>query len=88
MKANVYVTLKPGVLDPQGQAVHKTLEHLGFSEVRGVRIGKFIELELADGSAGDAARAVVERMCEQLIANTVMEDYRIELVASSSEPSA
>lgn len=94
MKANVYVTLRAGVLDPQGQAVHKTLAQLGFSEVRDVRIGKFVEIDLVDDiddGDGDAAtheavheavRAAVERMCQQLIANPVMEDYRIELIAA------
>ena len=74
MKIKVYVTLKRGVLDPQGQAVQKTLARTGFEEVTDVRIGKYIELEVADGT--DAAR--VEEMCRRLLANTVIEDFRIE----------
>lgn len=74
MKARVFVTLKNGVLDPQGKAVHHALEGLGFDGVRDVRIGKLIELELADGTS-DAA---IEDMCKQLLANTVIENYKIE----------
>lgn len=75
MKAHVYITLKPGVLDPQGRATGNALASLGFDGVKGVRQGKFIELELADGTTRDE----VARMCEQLLANTVIESYRIEL---------
>ena len=78
MKANVYVTLKSGILDPQGQAVGRTLGKLGFEEVQGVRIGKFVEIEL-DTEDADVARAKVDEMCQELIANTVMENYRIEI---------
>ena len=78
MKANVYVTLKSGILDPQGQAVGRTLGKLGFEEVQGVRIGKFVEIEL-DTEDADVARAKVDEMCKELIANTVMENYRIEI---------
>jgi phosphoribosylformylglycinamidine synthase len=74
MKIKVYVTLKKGVLDPQGQAVQKTLARTGFEEATSVRIGKYIELEVADGTP--VAR--VEEMCKKLLANTVIEDYRIE----------
>ncbi|MEL6662124.1 MAG: phosphoribosylformylglycinamidine synthase subunit PurS [Pseudomonadota bacterium] len=79
MKAIVHVGLKPGVLDPQGKAVADTLGRLGFSEVEGARIGKVIELDLEDGLAADAAQARVKEMCEQLLANTVIESYQIEL---------
>ncbi len=75
MKARVYVTLKEGVLDPQGQAVAKTLGRLGFNEVEGVRIGKYIELEVGEGST----RERVEEMCRKLLANTVIENFRVEL---------
>ena len=78
MRAKVYITLKPAVLDPQGQAVGRTLGRLGFGEVQEVRIGKFVELAL-DGSDPAKARARVEEMCKKLIANTVIEDYRIEV---------
>ncbi|AJD53120.1 phosphoribosylformylglycinamidine synthase PurS subunit [Thalassospira sp. MBR-102] len=78
MKARVHVTLKNGVLDPQGKAVHHALQGLGFAGVNDVRQGKFIELEL-DGSDVEKARAEVKEMCEKLLANTVIEDYSIEL---------
>ena len=68
MKARVHITLKNGVLDPQGKAIHNSLEGLGFDGVDGVRQGKFIELELADGDA-EAARTRVAEMCEKLFAN-------------------
>ena len=75
MKAKVYVTLKTGVLDPQGKAIQHALEALGFNEARDVRQGKYIELELADGTS----KARVEEMCRKLLANTVIENFRIEL---------
>ncbi len=78
MKARVHVTLKPGVLDPQGKAIQHALSQLGFDGVEGVRAGKVIDLELAE-SDREAARAQVERMCEDLLANTVIESYDIEL---------
>ena len=78
MRAIVYVTLKPGVLDPQGQAVHKTLGRLGFSEVESVRVGKYIEIELDERDLA-SARARVEAMCQELIANPVIEDFRVEV---------
>lgn len=74
MKARVFITLKPGVLDPQGKAIHHGLEGLGFSGVKDVRAGKLIELELADGT-GDAE---IEDMCRKLLANVVIENFRIE----------
>ncbi len=78
MRARVYVTLKSGVLDPQGQAVARTLGRLGYEEVRDVRIGKFVELEL-DGEDRQALKGKVEEMCDKLIANTVIEDFRVEI---------
>jgi phosphoribosylformylglycinamidine synthase len=80
MKARVHVTLKNGVLDPQGKAIGHALGSLGFSGVGEVRQGKFIELELAETDAAKA-KAKVKDMCEQLLANTVIEDYRIDLDA-------
>lgn len=74
MKVRVHVSLKPGVLDPQGRAVHHALAGLGFAGVEDVRIGRAIELEVAEGT-DDAA---LDAMCRQLLANTVIEDYRIE----------
>ncbi len=79
MKATVHISLKPGVLDPQGKAVADTLERMGYGEVEGARIGKVIELDIEDGLSLDEAQARVRRMCEQLLANTVIERYRIEL---------
>ena len=79
-KATVHVTLKNGVLDPQGKAIQHALETLGFSGIDGVRQGKFIELDLAETDAGKAEVAVKE-MCEKLLANTVIESYRIEVSA-------
>ncbi len=80
MKARVHVSLKPGVLDPQGKAVGDALGRLGFSEVGEVRVGKTIELDLGEGVAPDQAEARVKDMCEKLLANTVIESYRVELV--------
>jgi phosphoribosylformylglycinamidine synthase len=74
MKVNVYVTLKPGVLDPQGKAIHHALEGLGFGGVADVRAGRFIELDVADGTSD----ADLDAMCAKLLANTVIENYRIE----------
>ena len=74
MKTRVYVTLKNGVLDPQGKAIHHALEGLGFGGVRDVRAGKLIELDL-DPEVGDGE---VEEMCRKLLANTVIENFRIE----------
>ena len=78
MKARVHVTLKPGVLDPQGKAIGNALHSLGFAGVGEVRQGKFIELELSETDAGKA-KAQVKAMCDQLLANTVIENYAIEL---------
>lgn len=74
MKARVFVTLKAGVLDPQGRAIHHALEGLGFDGVRDVRAGKLIELDLAEGTDDD----VIEQMCRKLLANTVIENFRVE----------
>ena len=74
MKARVFVTLKPGVLDPQGKAIHHALEGLGFGGVQEVRAGKLIELELDDGTSDEQ----IAEMCRKLLANTVIENFRIE----------
>lgn len=74
MKTRVYVTLKNGVLDPQGKAIHHALEGLGFSGVNDVRAGKLIELDLQEGVSEED----VDAMCKKLLANTVIENYRIE----------
>ena len=78
MKARVFVTLKPGVLDPQGRAIHHALEGLGFEGIADVRAGKLIELDLADATSD----ADIEAMCRKLLANTVIENFTIERVAS------
>ncbi|PCD03249.1 phosphoribosylformylglycinamidine synthase [Sphingomonas spermidinifaciens] len=77
MKLRVVVTLKPGVLDPQGKAIQHALGSLGFDGVADVRAGKIFELDVAEGTS-DAA---IGEMCEKLLANTVIENYRIEHVA-------
>ena len=78
MKARIHISLKTGVLDPQGQAIGNALKSLGFAGVGEVRQGKLIELDLADADPL-AARAKVEDMCRQLLANPVIEDYAIEI---------
>ena len=78
MKAKVHVTLKNGVLDPQGKAVENALGTLGFDGVTGARIGKYIELDLTETDAAKAEAQVTE-MCEKLLANTVIENYRVEV---------
>ena len=75
MKARVHVMLKNGVLDPQGEAVRHALGSLGFAGVNGVRQGKVIELDLAEGTT----EAQVNAMCEKLLANTVIESYAVEM---------
>ena len=74
MKVRILVRLKPGVLDPQGRAVHHSLEGLGFAGVDDVRIGRLIELDVADETSDDD----IDQMCRQLLANMVIEDYSIE----------
>ena len=74
MKVRIHVSLKPGVLDPQGRAVHHALEGLGFTGVDDVRVGRLIELDVAQGTS-DAA---LDEMCRKLLANMVIENYRIE----------
>lgn len=78
MKARVHITLKSGVLDPQGKAVRNALTSLGFDGIDDVRQGKYLELDLTEADA-ERARAAVESMCARLLANTVIEDYQIEL---------
>jgi phosphoribosylformylglycinamidine synthase PurS subunit len=80
VKAKIHVTLKSGVLDPQGKAVGHALAGLGFSGVGEVRQGKYIEIELSETDAG-RAKANVEEMCKKLLANTVIENYAVEIVS-------
>lgn len=81
MKARIRITLKNGVLDPQGKAIQNALAGLGFSGIEEVRQGKYIEVDLASTEEA-AARAEVERMCRELLANLVIEDYAFELAAN------
>ena len=84
MKLRIIVTLKPGVLDPQGRAIQHALGGLGFDGVRDVRAGKLLELDVADG----ADDATIDAMCRQLLANTVIEDYRVERGAAPESSGA
>ena len=78
MKAQVTISLKPGLLDAQGKTIKSALESLGFKGVQGVRMGKYLEIEL-NGARAASAKREVERMCKKLLANPVIETYRIEL---------
>ena len=78
MKAKVYVTLKKSVLDPQGKAVEHALSSMGFGDVKDVRVGKFIELDLGATDKAQAEKKI-KTMCEKLLANTVIEDFKYEL---------
>ncbi|MBI4667204.1 MAG: phosphoribosylformylglycinamidine synthase subunit PurS [Nitrospinae bacterium] len=78
LKARVTVTLKPGVLDPQGRAIQGALETMNVKSLRNVRVGKIIELEMEEKSP-DTARAAIKKMCEALLANPVMENYKIDI---------
>ena len=80
MKTNVYITLKQGVLDTQGKAIGNALHGLGFDQVNDVRQGKFIELDI-DATGADEAKQLASAMCEKLLANMVIEDYKIEVAA-------
>jgi phosphoribosylformylglycinamidine synthase len=78
MKAQIYVTLKQGVLDPQGSTVQRSLHQMGYDNVTSVRIGKFMEVEL-DAADETAARAQIDEMCHKLFVNPNIEEYRFEL---------
>lgn len=80
MKAHVHVTLRKAVLDPQGKAIAHGLESLGFGHVADVRQGKLIEIALKPGLSRQEAQAQVKAMCDKLLANPVMEDYRIDIL--------
>jgi phosphoribosylformylglycinamidine synthase len=81
MKAKIYITLKDGIHDPQGRAVQQSLQTLGFEMVEAVRIGKFLEVDLKD-MENEAAEATIKSMCQKLLANMVIEDYRYEIVST------
>lgn len=78
MKVRVYITLRKGILDPQGKAVEQSLKTLGFKAVEEVRVGKYLEIDVKESSPEMASRDV-EAMCKKLLANTVIEDYRLEV---------
>lgn len=79
MKAKVYVTLKPGILDPQGKAIHHSVELMGLTKIEDIRQGKFFEVMLDESLGIDDARATAERIAKDVLANPVIEDYRVEL---------
>jgi phosphoribosylformylglycinamidine synthase PurS subunit len=80
MLAKVYVTLKKGVHDPQGEAVRHTLGSMGYRDVHGVRVGKYIEVQLAD-KPREEIEATLKEVCEKLLANTVIESYKFEIIS-------
>ena len=79
MKAKIYVTLKEGIHDPQGLAIQQSLSMLGFDSVQDVRMGKFLEVDLQD-TEKESAESQIQNMCQKLLANTVIEDFRYEIV--------
>ncbi len=78
MRIKIFVVLKDGVLDPQGKAVERSLHSLGYGEIQDVRVGKYLELDLQESSR-EAAENRVREMCDKLLANPVIEDYRFEI---------
>jgi len=80
MRVKIFISFKDGVLDPQGKAVERSLHTLGYEEVRDVRMGKYLEIEL-EASSREAAETRVREMCDKLLANPVIEDYRFEIEA-------
>lgn len=80
MKAKVYVTLKPSVLDPQGKAIHHSVELMGFDKIADIRQGKYFEIALSDATTEAEARSAAEKIARDVLANPVIEDYRVEVV--------
>jgi phosphoribosylformylglycinamidine synthase len=80
MKAKVYVTLKPSVLDPQGKAIHHSVELLGFESVADIRQGKFFEIALDENLSEAEAQTAVEKIAKNVLANPVIEDYKVEII--------
>jgi phosphoribosylformylglycinamidine synthase PurS subunit len=78
VKAKIHVTLKQGILDPQGKAIEHALDSLGFKNTTNVRVGKYMELDVAENDRAKA-EVTVKQMCEKLLANTIIEEYRYEL---------
>ena len=83
MKAKIFVTLKPSVLDPQGKAIHHAVETIGFRGIQDVRQGKYFEITIDDSQSPEEARAQIERMAADVLANPVIEDFRVELDSDS-----
>jgi phosphoribosylformylglycinamidine synthase subunit PurS len=83
MKAKIYVTLKPSVLDPQGKAIHHAVETIGYRGIRDVRQGKYFEVAVDGSLPPEEARAEIERMAHDVLANPIIEDYRVELDSES-----
>jgi phosphoribosylformylglycinamidine synthase PurS subunit len=81
MKAKVYVTLKPSVLDPQGKAIQHSVEQLGFGGIADIRQGKYFEIALDESVSDEDARGVAERMAREVLSNPVIEDFRVEVEA-------
>lgn len=79
MKAKVYVTLKSGVLDPQGKAIHHACESLGYAGINDIRQGKFFEISIDESADPEKAREDVEKIAKEVLANPVIEDYRVEI---------
>ena len=79
MKAKIYVTLKPSVLDPQGKAIHHAVETIGYRGIEDVRQGKYFEVTVSDSFSADEARQQIERIAKDVLANPVIEDFRVEL---------
>jgi phosphoribosylformylglycinamidine synthase subunit PurS len=82
MRVKIFVSLKNGVLDPQGKAIERSLHSLGYNEAHDVRVGKYLELEV-DAASRDAAEIRIREMCDKLLANTVIEDYHFEISSES-----
>ena len=80
MKAKVYVTLKPGVLDPQGKAIHHSVELLGFEKISDIRQGKYFEIALDESLPEAEAKSAAEKIAKDVLANPVIEDYKVEIV--------
>ena len=80
MKAKVYVTLKPSVLDPQGKAIHHSVELLGYKQIADVRQGKYFEIVLDDSASELEATAAIEKIARDVLTNPVIEDYRVEII--------
>ncbi len=83
MKAKIFVTLKPSVLDPQGKAIHHAVETIGFRGIQDVRQGKYFEITIDDSLSPEEARAQIERMAADVLANPVIEDFHVELDSDS-----